>query len=101
MIALFVAEGPISNVVVHQYTRHIFGAKDSPTYALQRTSSVNAKEYLEAAKAVHENFHMNDYLDSVESSERALIMSKELVNLLHLVGFKLHKRVRNMPDVAD
>ena len=26
-------EDPASNVVVHQYTRHIFGAKDSPTCA--------------------------------------------------------------------
>ena len=38
---------PTSNVVVHQYTRHIFGAKDSPictNNALQRTASVNTKE---------------------------------------------------------
>ena len=34
-------EDPTTNVVVHQYTRHIFGAKDSPicaNYALQRTA---------------------------------------------------------------
>ena len=39
-------EDPTSNVVVHQYKRHIFGAKDSPTcanYSLQRTASDNAK----------------------------------------------------------
>ena len=38
-------EDPTSNVVVHQYTRHIFGAKGLPTcanYALQRTASDNA-----------------------------------------------------------
>ena len=63
-------EDPTSNVVVHQYTRHIFGAKDSPTcanYALQGTASDNAKQYPEAAKAVLENFYVDDYLDSVES----------------------------------
>ena len=97
-------EDPTSNVVVHQYTRHIFGAKDSPTcanYALQRTARDNAKEYPEAAKAVLENFYMDDYLDSVESPERALIRSKELVHLLHLSGFKLTKFVSNVPDLAD
>ena len=37
---------PTINVAVHQYTRHISGAKDSPTaanYALQRTARGNAK----------------------------------------------------------
>ena len=97
-------EDPTSNDVVHQYTRHIFGAKDSPTcanYALQRTARDNAKEYLEAAKAVLENFYMDDYLESVESLDRALIRSKELVHLLHLGGFKLTKFVSNVSDLAD
>ena len=34
-------EDPTTNVVVYQYTRHIFGAKDAPTcanYTLQRTA---------------------------------------------------------------
>ena len=68
-------EDPTTNVVVYQYTRHIFGAKDSPTcvnYALQRTARDNAKFYPEAAKAVLENFYMDDYLDSVESPEKAI-----------------------------
>ena len=93
--------------VVHQYTLHIFGAKDSPTcanYALQSTASDNAKEYSEAAKAVHKNFYMDDYLDSVESPERVPIRSTELVHLLHLGGFKLTKLTKfviNVPDLAD
>ena len=93
-------EDRTSNLVVHQYTRHIF----EPTcanYALQRTATDNAKQYPEAAKAVIENFYMDDYLDSVESSERALIRSKEMVHLLHLGGFKLTKFVSNVPDLAD
>ena len=94
---------PTSNIVVHQYIRRIFGAKDSPTcanYALQSTASDNAKEYLEAAIAVLENFYMDDYLDSVESLERTLISSKKLVHL-YLGGFKLTKFVSNVPDLAD
>ena len=61
-------------------------AKDSPTsanYAVKRTAKDNIKEYPEAAKVVFENFYMDDYLDSVESHEKVLITSKELVHLLH------------------
>ena len=97
-------EDPTTNVVVYQYTRHIFGAKDSPTcanYALQRTARDNVTQYPEATKAVLENFYMDDYLDSVESPERALKRSKELVQLLHLGGFKLTKFVSNVPNLAD
>ena len=97
-------EDPTSNVVVHQYTLHIFGAEDSTTcanYAIQRTASDNAKEYPEAAKAVLENLYMDGYLDSVESPECALIRSKELVHLLHLGGFKFTKFLSNVPDLAD
>ena len=97
-------EDPTNNVVVHQYTRHIFGAKDSPTcasYALQRTARDNAKFYPEAAKAVLENFYMDDCLDSVESPEKAIHRSKELVHLLHLGGLKITKFVSNVPDLAD
>ena len=52
-------EDPTTNVVVYQYTRHIFGAKESPTcanYALQRTARDNVSQYTEATKAVLENF---------------------------------------------
>ena len=97
-------EDPTTNVVVYQYTRHIFGAKDSPTCAnnaLQRTVRDNAKFYPEAAKAVLENFYMDDYLDSVESPEKAINRSKESVHLSHLGGFKLTKFVSNVPNHAD
>ena len=97
-------EDPTTKVKVYQYTRHIFGAKDSPTcanYALQRTTRDNAKLYPEAAKAVLEDFYMDDYLDSVESSEKAINRSKELVHLLHLGGFKLTNFVSNVPNLAD
>ena len=93
-----------TNVVVYQYTRYIFGIKDSPTcanYALQRTARDNVSRYPEATKAVLENFYMDDSLDSVESPERALKRSKELVHLLHLGGFKLTKFVSNVPNLAD
>ena len=103
-LRLFWREDPTTNVVVYQYTRHIFGAKDSPTsanYALQRTARDNVNQYPEATKAVLENFYMDDYLNSVESPERALKRSKELVHLLHIGGFRLTKFVSNVPNLAD
>ena len=61
----------------------------------------NAKLYPEAAKTVLENFYVDDYLDSVESPEKAINRSKELVHLLHLGGFKLTKFLSFVPDLAD
>ena len=75
-------EDPTTNVVVYQYTHHIFRAKDSPTcanYALQRTARYNVCQYPEATKSVLENFYLDDYLDSVETPERALNRLKVLV----------------------
>ena len=97
-------EDPTTIVVVYQYTRHIFGAKDSPTcanYDFRPTARDNISQNLEATNAVLENFYMDDYLDSVESPERAFKRSKEFVYLLHLGGFKLTKFVRNVPNLAD
>ena len=68
-------EDPTTNVVVYQYTRHIFGPKDSPTfanYALQRTARDNVSRYTETTKTVPEKFYVDNYLDSVQSPERAL-----------------------------
>ena len=93
-----------TKVVVYQYTRHILGAKDLPTcanYALQCTARDSVSQYPEATKAVLENLNIDDYLDSVESHEKALKRSKELVHLLHLGGFKLNKFVSNVPNLAD
>ena len=89
---------------INQYTRHSFRAKDSPSYAQTMHYNAlreNAKFYVEAAKAVVENFYMDDYLDSVESPEKLINRSKELVHLLHLGGFKLKKFVRKVPNLAD
>ena len=54
-------------IKVYQYTRHVFGAKDSPTcanYALNRTGLDIAAKFPEAALVVKQNFYMDDYLDS-------------------------------------
>ena len=92
-----------SSVVVHQYTRHIFGASDSPTcanFALQKTATDNQAEYPEAASAVVQKFYMDDYLDSFQNRDDALKLGRDLVSLLKLGGFHLTKFVSNVPDVT-
>ena len=79
-------------------------SRDSPTcakYALQRTARDNAKDYPKAAKSVIENFYIYDYLDSVESPERAFIRLKDWVQFLHLGGFKPNQFVSNVLELAD
>ena len=91
-------EYPTQKVVVHQYTRHIFGAKDSPTcanYALQRTADDNCKEFSRAAGNVWNNFYMDDYLESFATSEEATERCQDLVTLLKRGGFKLTKFFSN------
>ena len=97
-------EDPTTNVVVYQYTRHTFGFKDLPSCAnnaSQSTAGDNAKLYSEAAKAVLEKFYIDEYLGSVKSPEKAINRSKEMVHVLHLVGFNLTKFVSNVPNLAD
>ncbi|XP_075250920.1 uncharacterized protein LOC142343117 [Convolutriloba macropyga] len=97
-------EDPSTDVMVYQYTRHIFGAKDSPTcanYTLQRTAKDNSRQYPDASQAVLEKFYMDDYLDSLDEPEKALKRAKELVELLMLGGFKLTKFVSSVPHLLD
>ena len=44
---------------------------------------------------------MDDYLDSVESPEKAIDRSKELLHILHLGGFKLTNSLSNVPNLTD
>ena len=44
---------------------------------------------------------MDDYLDSVESTERVFKRWKELAHLPHLVGLKLINSASNVPNLAD
>ena len=90
-------------MVVHQYTRHTFGARDSPTCAncaLQKTASDHQAEYPEAALAVVQKFYMDEYLDSFQKRVEALKLGRDLVSFLKIGGFHQTKFVSNVPDVT-
>ena len=94
-------EDPNSELVVYQYTRHIFEAKDSPTcanYALRRTAEDNHSQHPEVVPIVEKNFYMDDYLDSCRSKNESLQRSREISCLLRKGGFKLTKFVGNFPE---
>ena len=61
----------------------------------------NKGHYTEATNALLENFYKEDYIDSVEFSEKVLNRLKEWVHLLHLEAFKLTKFLSNVPNLAD
>ena len=95
-------EDPTTDVVTYQYTRHIFGARDSPTcanFALQKTARDNQVLFPDAASAVMQKFYMDDYLDSFPEPEEALKLNKDLIELLKLGGFKLTKFVSNVKEI--
>ena len=88
---------------VFQYTRQIFGAKDSPTcanYALRQTAVDNQDRYPKAVYAVQSKFYMDDYLGSVKNLETALTLSRSLVELLKLGGLNLTKFISNVPNLS-
>ena len=93
---------PESSTEVYQYVRHIFGAKCAPTcsnYALLRSAEDNQEQFPTAAAVVKRNFYMDDFFKSVRSSDEALELQQELVEMLNLAGFHLTKWISNEKEV--
>ena len=91
-----------SAIEVYQFARHIFGAKCAPTcsnYALLRSAEDNEMEFPIAALAVKPNFYMDDFFKSVKSTDEAMEMQQQLVEMLNLGGFHLTKWVSNEKEV--
>ena len=91
-------------VQIYEYQRHVFGAKSSPTcknYTLKRVGLDNEKEYPIAAKAIQNNFYMDDFIKSVETSEEAIEVFNQLQPLLSRHGFELKKRTSNNEAVTE
>ena len=87
-------EGPTSPVGTYQYTRHVFGAKDSPTcanYALLRTARDNKVEFPEAHAVIERDFYMDDLLHTAPNIACARSLGRDLVRLCAKGGFNLTK----------
>ena len=91
-------------VQIYEYQRHVFGAKSSPTcanYALTRVAIDNEDEFPIAAKAIQNNFYMDDFIKSVETPEEAINVFKQLQPLLSKHGFELKKWITNSDVVTN
>ena len=81
-------------VQFYVYQRHVFGAKSSPTganYALKRVAFDNEDELPIAAKTTQNNFCMDDFNKSVETTDEAIKVFEKLQLLLSKHGFELKK----------
>ena len=100
----FLWKGENQNVEVYEYTRHIFGAKSSPTcanYALHQTARDNESEDSAIRKLIFRNFYMDDFLKSVKTAEEAQFIYDNLKSTMLKGGFKLTKWVSNDEKVND
>ena len=91
-------------VKVYEYTRHVFGAKSSPTcanYALQQTGRDNKDFYPLASKAIERNFYMDDFAKSVDTEEEAIELYNQLKTALIKGGFNLTKWITNNSIVMN
>ena len=94
-------QSPNAVIEVYQFVRHIFGAKCAPTcsnYALLRSAD-NEMEFPIAALEVKRNFYMDDFFKSVKSTDEAMEMQQQLVEMLKLGGFHLTKWISNEKEV--
>ena len=91
-------------IEVYEYTRHVFGAKSSPTcanYALQQTGRDNKDFYPLASKAIERNFYMDGFAKSVDTEEEALELYNQLKTALLKGGFNLTKWITNNSIVMN
>jgi hypothetical protein len=84
--------GSREEIKTFQMTVHVFGAVSSPTsfiYALRRTAEDFGPKYPSAAERVLNNIDVDNYLDSAETEEEAIIQRREVTDLLKLGGFNM------------
>ena len=91
-------------VGVYEYTRHVFGAKSSPTwanYGFQQSGRNNKVEFPEASFTIDRNFYMDELVKSVDTSQQAIECYRQLVETLKRSGFTLKKWANNCPEVTE
>ena len=88
---------------IFKYKRLIFGATCSPScaiYIIHRCAEDNKLSNPEAYSAIRNNFYIDDYLQSFNTTENAAITTTELKDTFHKGGFKLTKLFSNDPNTV-
>ena len=87
---------------VYQLERTVFGEVSAPStanYTMRRNADENGEGLPLGVKAVYQHFYMDDGLPSTDSRVEAIEMRKQMTELLRRGGFRLHKWLKNDPDV--
>ena len=91
-------------VGIYEYTRHVFGAKRSPTcanYGLQQSGQDKKIEFPEASFTIDRKFYMDDLVKSVETPQQAIECYRQLVETPKRKKFTLRKWASNCPEVTE
>ena len=82
-------ENPEQRVEVYEYTRHVFGAKSSPT--LHQVAKDNVKDNEILVKEFQRKIYMTDFLKSVRTPQEAVKIYQNVRKMLSKSGFNLTK----------
>ena len=83
---------------IFQYTRHIFGATDSPCvacYATRQCAKDNADKYPALEQITKRNIYMDDLYKAVSTPTEATQLMNDLQKMFSLGGFNLLKWTSN------
>ena len=97
-------DNPEQRIEVYEYTRHVFGAKSSPTcanYALHQVAKDNANNDENLVRTVQRNFYMDDFLKSVRTPQEATQVYQKVRDVLGKGGFKLTKWITSDEEVKS
>jgi len=87
---------------VYQMEVLIFGAACSPSIA-QEVKNRNAREFIdthpEAVKAILERFYVDDFLDSCDSVQEAVVRQREVKGICEKGGFNLCNWISTSKEV--
>ena len=95
---------PSDTVGNYEYTRHVFGAKSSPTcvyYGFQQGGRDNKVEFPEASFTIDRIFYMDDLVKSVDTPQQAIESYRQLVETLKRSGFIWKKWAGNCLEVTE
>ena len=95
-------EDPERRIEVYEYTRHVFGAKSSPTcakYPLHQVAKDNAVNDGSLVRTFQRNFYMDDFLKSVRTPQEAIEIYQKVRDILIKGGFDLTKWITSDEEV--
>ena len=94
---------PSDTVGIFEYTRHVFGAKNSSTcanYGFQHGGRDKKVEFPAASFTIDRTFYMDDLVKIVDTPQQAIECYRQLVETLNRSGFTLEKGASNCLEVT-